>query len=86
MYGCLTYIVLNHCTYKLQKKKKEKLFEAVLCVTQTGPRIHYVAKDAIELLMPLLLPLQVLGLQAFVTMPSLCSAGDLTDLRILNDR
>lgn len=41
---------------------------------------HYVAKDALELLMSLRLPFQVLGPQAFVTMPGLCSAEALTNL------
>lgn len=53
MYGYLTYIVLNHCTYKnLKWKKKKKLTQSYVS-TQSGPRIHCVANDTIELLMPL---------------------------------
>lgn len=49
-------------------------------ITHAGARTHDVAKDALELLMSLPLPLQALGPQAFVTMLGLCSTGDLTNL------
>lgn len=65
----------------IQTFKVEKGFVVVCFVSLRPSWLHItVAKDALELLISLSLPFQVLGPQAFVTMPGLCSAEALTNL------